>query len=139
MNDRLGSNDVESLSDNAFVSVTLDRVRGVARVTRSAERPPSIEEVTRAFDEAARVLDRLERGTLRLLIDLRAAPGRNDPEFEQAMAARRRELMRGFPAVAILVQTPVGELQIARITREDGSGARVFNDEAKALAWLAAK
>lgn len=139
MDDRLARKFVERLSDNAFVSVTLDRVRGVARVTRSAERPPSIEEVTQAFDEAARVLDSLERGTLRLLIDLRAAPGRNDPEFEQAMAARRRELMRGFPAVAILVQTPVGELQIARITREDGSGARVFNDEAKALAWLSAK
>jgi hypothetical protein len=139
MHDRVGDNFVERLSDNVFVSVTFDRVRGVARVTRSAERSPSIEHVTQAFDAAARALDGLDRATVRLLIDLRAAPGRNDPEFEQAMATRRRELTRGFPAVAILVQTPVGELQIARITREDGSGARVFSDEAKALAWLAAK
>ena len=139
MHDRLDRNVVERLSDNAFVSVTLDRARGVARVTRSAERSPSIEHVTQAFDEATRALDSLDRATLRLLIDLRAAPGRNDPEFERAMAARRRELIRDFAAVAILVQTPVGELQIARINREDGSGARVFSDEAKALAWLAAK
>jgi hypothetical protein len=33
----------------------------------------------------------------------------------------------------------VGELQIARITREDGSSAKVFSDEAKALAWLTKK
>ena len=127
---------MEPSGDKAFVSVSVDRVRGLARVTRSAERPRSIEQITQAFDEAARAFDSFDRTKLRLLIDLRAAPGRNDPEFEQAMATRRHELMRGFPAVAILVQTPVGELQIARISREDGSSAKVFSDEAKALAWL---
>jgi hypothetical protein len=129
---------VEPLIDNAFVSVSLDRARRVVRVTRSAERPRSIEQITQAFDEATRAFDSFDRTRLRLLIDLRAAPGRNDPEFEQAMATRRHELMRGFAAVAILVQTPVGELQIARISREDGSSAKVFNDEAKAMAWLSA-
>jgi hypothetical protein len=136
--DTLGVKVVGPLSDNAFVSVSVDRIRRVARVTRNAERPRSIEQITQAFDEAARAFDGFDRARLRLLIDLRAAPGRNDPEFEQAMATRRQELMRGFPAVAILVQTPVGELQIARISREDGSSAKVFNDEAKAIAWLTA-
>jgi hypothetical protein len=129
---------VNQPSLNGFVSVSVDHAQGVARVTRSALRAPSVDEITAAFDQAVRELDQLDRKRLRLLIDLRAAPGRNDPEFEQAMTTRRRELMRGFPKVAILVQTPVGELQVARITREDGSDSRVFSDETKAVAWLGA-
>ena len=106
------------------------------RALRRLGRPS---EALTAFDAASRLLDGLDRGRLGLLIDLRAAPGRNDPDFERAMTTRRSELVRGFRAAAILVQTRVGELQIARITREDGSHARVFADEAKALAWLASE
>ena len=122
--------------NNRFVSVAVEPVRHLATVTRSAQRPDSVEQIASAFDEAIEALDQLDRKRLRLLIDLRAAPGRNDSEFERAMATRRSELMRDFAAVAILVQTPVGELQVARITREDGAAAKVFNDEAKALDWL---
>ena len=53
------------------------------------------------------------------------------------MATRRSNLIRAFAAVAILVQTPVGELQVGRIAREDGANIGVFSDEAKALTWLA--
>ena len=124
--------------NNAFVSVSVDSARHLATVTRSAQRPDSVPQIASAFDEAIAALDQLERKRLRLLIDLRAAPGRNDSEFERAMATRRSELIRDFAAVAILVQTPVGELQVAHITREDGAVAKVFSDEAKALDWLAA-
>lgn len=128
---------MDHLATNSFVSVSIDRLRGVAWVARSAQRSQNVEEIAGAFDEAIAVLDRLERKRLRLLIDLRAAPGRNDSDFERAMSTRRSELMRDFAAVAILVQTAVGELQVARITREDGADAKVFSDEVKALHWLA--
>lgn len=128
---------MNQLVGNAFVSVSVDHLRGVARVTRSGQRSESVEEIASGFDQAIGALDTLERPRMRLLIDLRAAPGRNDAEFERAMATRRSQLMRDFAAVAILVQTPVGELQVGRITREDGANAKVFSDEAKALAWLA--
>lgn len=117
--------------------MSVDPVRGVARVTRSGQRSQTIEEITAAFDRAIAALDTLDRPRLRLLIDLRAAPGRNDAEFESAMATRRSNLIRAFAAVAILVQTPVGELQVGRIAREDGANIGVFSDEAKALTWLA--
>ena len=130
---------MNQLASNAFVSVSVDHIRGVARVTRSGQRSESVEQIAAGFDEAIAVLDTLDRPRLRLLIDLRAAPGRNDAEFERAMATRRSHLIRDFAAVAILVQTPVGELQVGRITREDGANAKVFSDEAKALSWLAAK
>lgn len=128
---------MDQIGGNELVSVSVDHLRGLARVTRSAVRGDDVASIVGAFDEAVRLLDQLDRSRLRVLIDLRAAPGRNDPEFERAMTTRRSELTRGFRAAAILVQTPVGELQIARITREDGSGARVFSDETKALSWLA--
>jgi hypothetical protein len=127
---------VNQLVENGFVSVNVDHLRGVARVTRSGQRSQTVEEIVAAFDQAIVALDKLDRPRLRLLIDLQAAPGRNDAEFERAMATRRSQLMRGFAAVAILVQTPVGELQVGRITREDGANAKVFSDEVKALAWL---
>lgn len=130
---------MNQLVGNAFVSVSVDHLGGVVRVTRSGQRAESVDEITAAFDRAIRALDTLDRRRLRLLIDLRAAPGRNDAEFERAMATRRSQLMRAFAAVALLVQTPVGELQVARITREDGADAKVFSDEAKALTWLATK
>ncbi|MES1183867.1 MAG: hypothetical protein ABUL60_08620 [Myxococcales bacterium] len=128
---------MNQLVGNAFVSVSVDHLRGLARVTRSGQRSESVEDVTAGFDQAILALDTLDRQRMRLLIDLRAAPGRNDAEFERAMATRRSQLMRGFAAVAILVQTPVGELQVGRITREDGANAKVFSDETKALSWLA--
>jgi len=130
---------VNHIVGNPFVSVNVDILRGLARVTRSGQRSESVAEITAAFDRAIGVLDTLDRPRLGLLIDLRAAPGRNDAEFESAMATRRSQLMRAFAAVAILVQTPVGQLQVGRITREDGADAKVFSDEAKALLWLADK
>ena len=130
---------MNQLASNAFVSVSVDHIRGVARVTRSGLRSEIVEEIAAGFDQAIAALDTLDRARLRLLIDLRAAPGRNDAEFERAMATRRSQLIRDFAAVAILVQTPVGELQVGRITREDGANAKVFSDEAKALSWLVAK
>jgi len=129
---------VSQLVANAFVSVSVDHLRRVARVTRSSQRSGSVEEIVGAFDQAIVALDTLDRPRFKLLIDLRAAPGRNDAEFERTMATRRSQLIHAFAAVAILVETPVGELQVGRITREDGANAKIFNDEAKALVWLAA-
>jgi hypothetical protein len=124
---------------NEFVAVSLDQVRRVVRVTRSAERATSIEQITSAFGEAAQAMQHIDRQRYRLLIDLRAAPGRNDPAFENAMAKQRAALMSGFSAVAILVQTATGQLQVARIGREDGLDVTIFTDESKAVAWLEAQ
>lgn len=120
---------------NSFLAVSIDLVRQVVRLTRSSERG-SIGEVTRAFADAAVALDRIERPSFRLLVDFRAAPGRNDPEFENAMARHRKELMRDFRAVAVLVRTAAGQLQVARIGRQDGANVAVFTEETEALAWL---
>lgn len=130
---------VNQVVANGLVAVSVDQVRNIVRVTRSADRATSIEQITSAFAEAVRALESIDRPRYRLLIDLRAAPGRNDPAFENAMAKHRTALMRSFSAVAVLVRTATGQLQVARIGREDGLDVTVFTDEGKAVDWLEAR
>ncbi|HYP86779.1 MAG TPA: hypothetical protein VEQ59_01465 [Polyangiaceae bacterium] len=127
------------VGENDFVEVSLDGPRRVVWLKRSARRPRSVAEITAAFSEANRAMSTLDRARLRLLIDLRLSPGNNDPEFESAMARQRAALMNGFVAVAVLVQTAIGALQVSRIGREDGVEPPVFTDEHQAIAWLTAR
>lgn len=86
--------------------------------------------------EVSRALDRTGRTGLSLLVDLREAVGRNDPEFEAAMQRLKPIVMRGFRRVAILVRTTVGALQIHRHLREDGVERMIGSDEAQLLDYL---
>jgi hypothetical protein len=69
---------------------------------------------------------------------MRRAPLNNDPSFEQAAVRARAVLVRGFPRVAVLVQTAVGSLQVKRHIRQDGLTIAVLSDDADAVAYLTA-
>ncbi|WP_437923079.1 hypothetical protein WMF37_29095 [Sorangium sp. So ce291] len=121
---------------NAHYVVTDDPVAQLARVTRSAlpsESPAQFEE---RWMEVSRALDQAGRSGRSLLVDLRAAVGRNDPEYEAAMQRLRPVVMRGFRRVAVLVRTTVGALQIHRHLREDGVERMIGSDEAQLLEYL---
>jgi hypothetical protein len=76
-------------------------------------------------------------GARRILVDLRGGPpGRNDPDFERATEAWRRQLATELERVAILVRTAAGKLHVQRLGREVGRAPGVFMDEAEAVAWL---
>jgi len=121
---------------NDFIQVTIDSRAKLVRFARTAQRSDDFEEVVRAFALAITQLKSVDRPRFRLLVDLRASPGRNSPEFENAMAKQRQELLRDFAASAVLVQTAIGKLQVARIGRTDPLEPPVFTDEAAALRWL---
>lgn len=74
---------------------------------------------------------------LGMLIDLRGVAQRVDQGFEIKIKRVRQELVKGHPRVALLVQTPVGRLQVSRQLREDGAGShiRVFSDAEPARAF----
>jgi hypothetical protein len=75
-------------------------------------------------------------------MDTRDAPTRHaipEAEFEKVLDEFRKQLMIGFAKVAVLVKTSVGKLQVTRMTREDGVDARVFENEAEALAYLSGR
>ena len=71
-----------------------------------------------------------------LLLDVRKARGRNDPEFEQLFAPHRTRLVLGWRRVAIVVMTAPGLLQVQRYAREDNLDVRIFEDPNAAFAWL---
>jgi hypothetical protein len=76
----------------------------------------------------------------RLLIDVRRAPGNNDPTVEQRIQQFRRQLSELFPVSANLVATAVGRLQLSRLGRERGDlVSSIFFDEAEAIAHLMAR
>lgn len=108
----------------------------VIRVTRSGEGFDSLLELRRAYSEVNRLLDSVRQHGYALLVDVRDAPSRNDPEFERTIAPLRAELFAGFRRKAVLARTPAGRLQVQRHSREDQGSFRVFGDEQQALAYL---
>jgi hypothetical protein len=77
----------------------------------------------------------------RVLIDLRhGPPGRNDATFESESAPWRIQLAKECERVAILVRSVAGKLQAQRLSRDENRDgvARVFMNEAEALAYLSA-
>lgn len=76
----------------------------------------------------------------RLLTDLRAAPGNNNPGHEAKAQLLRRQFGELFQVRATLVASAVGRLQVLRMARERGETQHAaFLDEAEAIAFLMAQ
>jgi hypothetical protein len=119
------------------IAITLDHERRLVRFTRSAAPFTSAEDARTEFVKAMSLIGDAERPRLRLLADMRAAPGRNDAAFERAVGSLSERLFGGYARAAFLVRTAVGSLQIQRVAREHHASApRVFTDEAEALRYL---
>lgn len=103
------------------------------RVTRT-QVPQSAQLLAPLVDEIVGVVSSLRPAPV--LIDMRLAPGNNDPEFERAATAALRRLLRGFSKVAILVHSAVGRLHFQRMSRESGEALHIFFEEEEALWFL---
>lgn len=102
---------------------------------RRATKPTPVE--LRATTAAlAAALSHLERARFGMLVDLRLAPLRNEPEMAEPLTLLRAQLITGFAAVARLVSTSVGMLQGSRLDREEGVQTRSFLEESAAFEWL---
>jgi len=120
---------------------TLERDIGASyfRLRRTATRFESPESMGTHARTVERALSKGDMSRLGVLVDLRLGPMRNDPEFESAARQWQGKLVETFGKIAFLVATPVGKLQMNRIARLLSKPAQVFDDEAAAVAWLAAK
>jgi hypothetical protein len=73
----------------------------------------------------------------KLLIDLRAAPARNDSAFEAEISRIVNLVVTAFRKHAFLVKTAVGSLQVRRMSAANGATPdATFSSEAAALAYL---
>lgn len=121
---------------NEHFTVFVDERLRLVRSIRSDKPFSSIAEFERSFLELGEALDRLDRQRYAILADLRAAPGRNDSEFEAALSRVRSRWLGGFRKVGVLVQTTVGMMQIQRYARQDGIKRLVTNDEEELLRYF---
>lgn len=103
---------------SAYFLVRIDAGLGAALVKRTGRPLSSPADVPEAFSQAITPLNPV-RGQLPLVVDLRDAKGRNDPAYEEAIAAWRPRIYEGFDRAATLVRSSVGRLQVARHARED--------------------
>jgi hypothetical protein len=126
-----------AMLQNDFVELSVVPGTSIIRFVRNDRALQSLYDVNESMGAPERVLSQLHKPSHTLLVDLRAAPGRNDAEYERAVAAYRVAMLSGFRKVAIVVQSVTGQMQVQRHMREDGIGnARVFLDEMAAMAWL---
>lgn len=68
-----------------------------------------------------------------LVVDLRQAPVRNDPEFESTMSNLRLGLLRSFKRTAVLIESAIGVLQVNRLRRIDQSNTLATQSESTAI------
>lgn len=112
---------------------------GFVRVRRTAQSADDLERLADSLRSLATAI-RAEIGDGRkgpgILMDFREARSRNDQAFEEMTTKYRQILRTSFHRVALLAQTQVGRLHIARLDREEGTRTPVFDDEAEALAHL---
>lgn len=107
---------------------------GYALVVRSAQAFGSMMEVLVSQDEAIAACRRSAFDGV--VVDIRLAPGRFDPAFEDLQTEWRLSLERNFERVAILVSTGEGVAQASRLAEEDEAArTRVFSDFDEAVAY----
>ena len=116
--------------------INVDDERGLLRRVRTAQPFASLAEIDRAYVDLLRAMEAVERRRYVALIDVRLAPPRNDPAFEQIVGLYRVRLFNGFRRAAILAKTEAGRLQIGRLYQNLPFEVRTFLDEAAALAYL---
>lgn len=108
----------------------------LVRVTRLPTPFANVNHMQRAHEELFAALDEFGRWRGAVLVDLRAAPGRNDAAFEYMMKKLRPRMTAGFRRCGALVQTAVGALQVSRYARQDRVKLMVSSEEPALLAYL---
>jgi hypothetical protein len=131
---------MRELYRNDYFVMTVDEVRWIVCRARTERRFESLELVERVYDEVGRSLDILDRRKYVVLVDVRLAPPRNDPAYEQLITRYEGRLYNGFRRIAFLAKTEAGRLQITRLFADSALGerSRAFTDEAAARAYLEA-
>ena len=97
-----------------WLNLTAHPDDGVVEMVRTAVPFASLAEVAQAYGALIEELESLSAQNRGLLTDLRAAPGRNDPAFEEIIAPFLRRMYACFDRRAIVIRSAIGKLQVRR-------------------------
>jgi len=110
---------------------------GYVRVVRSEAPFESVADVIAALDACRAALVGIDFAHHGILFDWRKSPISTDPNLHRALAEHMDALGEPFVRRAILLATPVGTMQAARVGRTMGNQKMsVFNDEDPAVAYV---
>lgn len=126
---------IKNLHEDAFFRVEHAADMGVHRVARTSKPFADITECETAYGAVERALSSIPVGG-KLLLDIRDAPPRNDPEFEAIVKRVRDRIFGRFSKVAVLVKTAAGKLQVLRMQQGQPGTVAVFDDEDRAFDHL---
>ncbi|MGO8996664.1 MAG: hypothetical protein ACLQVI_25400 [Polyangiaceae bacterium] len=123
------------LFKDEWVTLTFDPASGLVRYTRSDVPYGDEANIERSYAGLRAVNLKIVPG-MKLLLDVRLAPPRNDAAFEVQANAALNALVKPFTKYATLVRTAAGKLQTVRLARERGAEPHAFDDERAALDYL---
>jgi len=124
-----------TLVENDYAAIDAAERVHLLRFKRTDHPIPMDTDLGPIFQAFADVLERYDTKRWAMLIDLRAAPGRNDANFETTIAKWQMSLFRRFDRTAVVVRTAAGRLQILRVASGPNASA-VFLDEGQAIRHL---
>lgn len=136
------SNESESTSEfseiyrDEYLVIRAETSGSQIHIHRSNVLHPSPAELERSFRNASAAIDRLGRTDRVMLIDMREARGRNEPEFDAALRRVRQNVERGMQCIVVLLRSSAGMLQMKRINEEDGTTRFLTMDEREGLEIL---
>lgn len=134
----MGTADFTLYADE-YVSVTYSQAEGIFRFVRTSVPYPNIEAAQDSYEALLPLLPHALsfHKSPRLLVDMRKAPARNDPQFEDMQRSRRQQLIFGFAKVATLLSSRAGLLHVQRFAREDhATHMKGFKEESEAVRYL---
>src|SRR4051812_36840230 len=102
---------------DVHVTVTFDVHGGLVCYRRTQAPYASLDVVRDLHEQLQVVLHTLSQGPLKLLLDTRDAPPRNDPGFETEISKAMQAFIVRFAVRAVLVKSAVGKLQVQRLWR----------------------
>ncbi len=128
-----------SLYGDDYVTLTFSAREGFFRFVRLSKPYESVDAARQSYESMIGIMPAffVSHKAPRLLVDMRLAPARNDPAFEEMQRGYRQLLLKRFVRVATLLHSRAGLLHVQRYGREDGRpDAHGFQDERSAVHYL---
>ena len=111
--------------------------RAYLRLLRTSTTFATPDEARAAVQQCQAALRHIDGSRLGILFDWRQAVLSTDLQLHQALVESMEELAKRFVRRALLMATPLGKLQVTRLTQHQPGKPVIFFDENAAIAYVA--
>jgi hypothetical protein len=127
-----------TLHRGSFFLIQHFQASAYVRINRTALQFKAAIQAIHAIADCRKALEGFDLAGYGVLFDWRLPPMSTDPVVHQTIVQHVDAFAAPFARRAILVRTPVGQMQVARVSRMHSEDAPVlFNDEGAAILHVA--